>query len=489
MKKKIVFVCLCCICVMFASAQELERKVQEAVSGLTVQLGTRLDVSIGLMTLDGTTDAVSAFSRQLSMLVYEHAGKVPLFRVVNVPRGDMRRPDAPSKGIIKGIFAKRNNLVEVFLYLVSEPGGVNLSPPQRFTFPLAELTERGITIEPENITVVQKQEQTFEELSGSKTPKPSSATPANQSIKIQAFFNSESMTYFHRDELKMSVMADRDCYFKIIHIDANNQMKMIYPNNSGDRDNRLRANVPRDIFETAKYYLYDPYGAETILVVASLQQFENIEREYIAPWVLPATTDNIRAAVSTGRGGDMEAVITFSGEGEARYTITILKPDTQYSYSRPENMREFFQSTRTEIERQGGTFVDGNESSGCYIIDGIRASYRVPRNAPDTIQFATYNLDNYTSVSRPRGQTRGGEFNFNFQRPGNITQAIQMVRSGIEGSGGTFTGNERQGNFQAKGITGRYQVTDVVTVTITEKPVVIPNSLIEREVKSYFTGR
>jgi len=70
-----------------------------------------------------------------------------------------------------------------------------------------------------------------------------------------------------------------------------------------------------------------------------------------------------------------------------------------------------------------------------------------------------------------------------------MDQAVQAVRSGITAKGGTFEGNEQQGNFKASGITGRYSVADRVSVSISEKPALIPNSLIEKEVRSYFVGR
>ena len=125
--------------------------------------------------------------------------------------------------------------------------------------------------------------------------------PATKSINIEARFNSSTRTYRHRDELGLTVKADKDCYFKVIHIDVNNQMKMIYPN-TYDQNNRLFANTPRTLFERAKYYLYDPYGTEIILLVASKEQFRNIENEYISPWVA-ATIETIRSAI---RGGDLE---------------------------------------------------------------------------------------------------------------------------------------------------------------------------------------
>jgi hypothetical protein len=490
MKKLLLLVCFGCLSVALLSAQELEKGVKEAVTRFAERQARPLEVNIGEMTLRGG-DAPSDLSPYLYEVVKHYAVNdlSRKFIVVEATRGPTR-PDEPQKGIIKGTFALGKDTVDVSLELVKD-GKVDGS--YRFTVPLAELTRRGITVVPVNSAVIEKQEQIFKALSETAPAKtntpPVSAAPANQNIKIQAFFNSESMTYKHRDELHITVMADRDCYFKVIHIDVDNQMKMIYPN-SNDRDNFLRANVPRDIFEKARYMLYEPYGTEVILVVASAQKFVNIEQEYAAPWVL-ATVDTVRNAVKGNRGGDLElgaVPITFSGEGEAKYKITILKPDEEYSYTRPANMEAYIQDFKNDITKKGGVFHDGNEQSGYYTLDGIRGSYRVPRNAPDTIQFTAYYMDKYTRSPGVR-TTRGSSYEFKFAKPQNISQAVQTVRSSIMESGGTFAGNEQQGNFRASGITGKYQVADMVNVTISEKPFVVPNSMIENEVKKYFGVR
>jgi len=314
------------------------------------------------------------------------------------------------------------------------------------------------------------------------------ADQTNQGINIQALFDKENMTYFHRDQLNITVTADKDCYFKIIHIDADNQMKMIYPN-SYDKNNELKADMPRVIFETASYFLYAPYGEETLLLAASAEQFEKIEQEYIAPWI-PATDEAVRAAVRGRRGGELEQRIiqaAQTGEGAASYTITILKPNEEYEYGRPENMAATVQAMRSDALKQGGTF-EGNETSGYSVVNNVRVSYRVPSNAPDTVQFAFYNLENVSGGKSAKRQTRGSNYNFSFEKPENIAQTIQMVRNGIEGKGGTFTGNEQQGSFKARGISGQYRISKLVNVTITDKPFLIPNSLIEREVKNYFGG-
>jgi len=322
------------------------------------------------------------------------------------------------------------------------------------------LEQMGISVEPLNVKTMIN----LDELA---------PAPAKETIHIEARLNSNTRTYKHRDELKLSVLANRDCYFKIIHIDVDNKIKMIFPASKND-DNRLRANVSRNVFtDTDRYVLYGPYGAETLVVVASPVQFPGIDAEYGQPWKA-ATEEAVKKAVA--------------GAGEARYPITIIKPHEEYEYAKPENMTTTFQSIRDDAIRQGGYF-EGSAASGFYIINNVRGSYRVPTDKPDTIQFATYFLDAYTADSYRGARKRGQPFNFSFAKPQNISQAIQTVRGSIESKGGTFTGNEQQGNFKASGIAGRYSVSDKVDVTISEKPFVIPNSLIENEVKNFFGAR
>jgi hypothetical protein len=263
---------------------------------------------------------------------------------------------------------------------------------------------------------------------------------------------------------------------------------MIYPN-AYDKNNYLRANMPRSVFESADYMLYEPYGTETLLIAASAEQFNNIEKELIAPWTA-CTAETLREAIR-GRGGDFETPsrprpIRFTGDGEARYSITLLKPHEEYEYEKPENMAEAIRAMRGDAVQQGGVF-EGNETSGYGILNNVRTSYRVPRDRPDTIRFAVYYLDSFSGTAGVR--TRGQGFSFSFARPGDIGRAVEAVRSGIEKKCGVFNGNEQQGSFRASGIAGQYQVSGVVDVTITEKPALIPKSLIEKEVREYFGGR
>jgi len=463
MKKLCALVCFGCLCVTLLGAQQLENSVKEAVNGLATKLRRQYEVTIGPMTREQLGVSVP-FSRRLHNLVNYYAVKnhSDYFKIVNVAatRSGPKRLDEPQRGIITGTFEKRGDKIEGFLFLDFSDG--TRAGTEKFVFPFSEITE-DISIEPENIAIVEKQEQIFTKID---------TGAAIKGINIQAFFNAESMTYLHGDELQMTVSADKDCYFKIIHIDVDNKIKMIYPK-KGD-NNFLRANTSRAVFDNpnSRQILCEPYGAETLVLVASPVQFPNIEREYNEPWKA-ATEETIAAAIA--------------GTGQARYPISIIKPHEQYEYAKPD-MTELYRSIRDDTVRQGGYF-SGNATSGFYIVNNIRGSYRAPSGKPDTVQFATYYLDAYTAESYRGARTRGSAFNFSFAKPQNLNAAVQTVRSSIMEKGGTFTGNEQEGNFKASGIAGQYKVTDLVSVTISEKPFVIPNSLIVNEVKNFFGVR
>jgi hypothetical protein len=145
-------------------------------------------------------------------------------------------------------------------------------------------------------------------------------------------------------------------------------------------------------------------------------------------------------------------------------------------------MRETIQLLKNDIQRQGGSF-SGNEREGSFTLDAVQGTYQA---VGDTVTMRI----RYRGNRLPAPQTRGvGGFNFSFDRPRDLNRAVQAVRSGIEKKGGNFSGNERQGSFRASGIAGQYSVADKVHVNIAEKPFVIPNQMIEREVKNYFGAR
>jgi hypothetical protein len=172
------------------------------------------------------------------------------------------------------------------------------------------------------------------------------------------------------------------------------------------------------------------------------------------------------------------------GTTGTRFNYTILSAsytDAVFQYRKPVDMADAVRAMESEIRRQGGAFT-GNEREGTFSASGIQGGYRVNGN---TLIMSIRYLGNQAALTR--GATPA--YRFSFDKPANIRQAVQTVRIGIEGKGGAFFGDESTGNFRASGIAGQYTVDGRVNVSIHEKPALLPNSLIEREIKNFFNVR
>ena len=74
---------------------------------------------------------------------------------------------------------------------------------------------------------------------------------------------------------------------------------------------------------------------------------------------------------------------------------------------------------------------------------------------------------------------------------GNLAVVLDQVRSKIVGAGGNFSGDTTSGAFSGPSpvgmIEGKYSVRgNVVTITITSKPIPAPCGMIESETRDYF---
>jgi len=486
MKKIVLVFVLAIFCVALAAAEGYDSKVREAVFRLTSRLTSPIEVSLGSICLDGT-QSQSGLSRSLYAKIGNHAqdtGKLKV-KLAEPPRvGETRgsKNDTGSvgrKGIIQGTFRQGDKDVFITLQLISDPDGTLLGSSQEFTVPISELKTHGIEILPANtqtVEEVKKQEEIF------APPVQTVAAPVAQTavsaLKIEAWPDSDTNTYFVGDKMRIYLLASKDCYVRVDYTDADGKMQLLFPNQL-NTNNSLKANTVNIIPQAPiELVMEPPLGMERIWVRASTQPFANIEREYTV--VKNATS----AIVSESRGASLRLTGGQAAEtAETFFSITTLDAayfDEIYSYKKPANMTEAVQNMRAEIIRQGGTFT-GNEREGTFTVGGITGNYSVTGDQLIVRQRNTGNR--YTQRSR------GAGFSFYIDKPRNISNAVQAVRSGIMAKGGTFEGNEQQGNFRASGITGQYNVADRVSVNINEKPVLIPNSMIEKEVRNYFVGK
>ena len=482
--KKMVLLCACIVAgAAFLMADDMDGLIKKAVDSLASRLTAPVEVSVESLFLEGTTSP-SAFSRHLANRINAHAPANPLFRVVSPSRGIFRpMPGGPQKCVIRGGFLREGNLVRVTLRLVEE--GRNFIMDSRdFTVPVSELEQLNIALLPDNFKTVEevkKQEEIFV-----PPAPPSPAPPANTPVfSVKAWPDSDTATYIDGDEMNITLLASQNCYVKVYHIDVNNQMQLVFPNQL-NRNNYLAADTARVIPEApVQLTLHAPFGQETIYVIASGGQFQNLEAEFTR--IREASREAVQSVTGDYRGASLQIKPGSSpvlGTAETRFNYTILSAnytDALFQYRKPADMADAARAMENEIRRLGGIFT-GNEREGVFNAQGIQGGYQVSGN---TLTISIRYVGNQAPLTRGAAPA----YNFSFDRPANIRQAVQTVRTGIENKGGAFSGDESTGNFRASGITGQYNVADRVHVTIHEKPALIPNSLIEKEIKKFFNVR
>lgn len=151
------------------------------------------------------------------------------------------------------------------------------------------------------------------------------------------------------------------------------------------------------------------------------------------------------------------------------------------SFVKPADMAGAVKELKTLTLKNMGTF-SGNEREGFFIIGGMTGNYLVNGN---TIVFTIHFSENIDSTLR-KNLFETTLFSFSIEKPDNMEKALEAVRIGIEGAGGFFYGNESGGYFSGKGIRGNYIVEENIEFYISEKPFIVPNSFVEREIRNYF---
>jgi hypothetical protein len=475
MKRKIsLLVSLFFVLCAAVFAQDFDAQIQAAVDEMVSTMKVPIKVVINPITI-AETETTSALSRYLYGKVDLYASKNSKYNVVAKARGT-------PQGRIEGSYIQAGDRVEVTLSLISDSNEkINMST---FKLSTADLKKLDIAWLPENRETQAEAVQQEKLVTGAVQQ--TSPAPANlpakvaDSFTLEAWPNSDSYTFFEGDKMQISLYAGKDCYFKVYYVDAQNQRQLIYPN-PVDKNNRLQANKVRTIPDGTEYVMGSPFGVESIFVIASDKPLEYLEAEMMpveaSRGITQRLAENSGAKATGGTGAIAETMFS--------YTILPQKNiEEKLSYQKPDNMGEFVRQFRSTIQQDGGTF-NGNERTGTFTVGYFSGEYTAAGTA---IEFS---IRHPVEESLSRGVTSntrgvGGAYNFSFSKPANITQAVQTVRSGIEAKGGTFSGDENAGSFKAIGISGNYNIQNAVAVTILEKPFVIPNSMIETEVKKFF---
>jgi hypothetical protein len=250
-------------------------KVRQAIDGLAVRINRPIEVTIAPITIEGS-DTPTALSRFLAGKINLFASNHTKYKVILPVRGVGRRQQNDSQaGKITGTYQVLGETVDVTLTLVSESSGQILGS-SNFTVPAPDLKNLGLDLLPQNAATVQEVKQREEIFTPLQT---TDAANSSAPFAIEAWPNSHTRTYYSGDLMTITVWSDRDCYIKVFHINVDNEKVMIYPNSQGDRDNFLPGNAEIIIPRQSEFKIEPPYGRETILVEASVRQFEELESE------------------------------------------------------------------------------------------------------------------------------------------------------------------------------------------------------------------
>jgi len=71
----------------------------------------------------------------------------------------------------------------------------------------------------------------------------------------------------------------------------------------------------------------------------------------------------------------------------------------------------------------------------------------------------------------------------------DVKSALEKVKKAVKGTGGSFSGDNIKGEFSGKGVSGRYSVLSggEVQIIIDKKPFYAPESMVEGEIRKFFS--
>jgi hypothetical protein len=463
----------------FASDSALyDTLIKNALDKLVEGRKTPIELTLSPVTI-GDSESVAELGAYLDELIKLYASNNKLYKIA--------ASDAANRGItvgevkkatLGGSYTISGGAVNVTLRLAggAENGTTATIASTSFKIPLAELKNASLAAFPANITNVaaaSAKDTMMRNLASTHvSSSPVSGSGSGGGDFSLSLWGADTRIFYEGDTLSLNLISSADSYFKIYLIDVENNVRMLYPN-SIDSDNRLRANVRRRIPEKSEFTLGAPYGEETIIAVASRTQFPNIE-EQMPEIKLNKSTSN---AVSSAMDLSQDTV-------SAIYKYTILKKSVikeTYSYTKPDNFSEYLDSLRAEAKATGGKF-SGDENEGTFTKkdasgEQLTGTYKTSGNKINVTMFLDSAMVNTRGVST---------YAFSFPKPPDLVDALSKVKNEIEKNNGNFSGNESEGSFTASGIAGNYSVVDHVNVSIFKKPAIVPNSLIEKEIKKYF---
>jgi hypothetical protein len=257
-----------------------EEEIARAVSAMARAVNQKTTITVGRISY-ADTQTVSNLSAWLKNTIVSSAQKQnDKFEVASesesadfavASRGLTVETQASGsraiQAVITGSFSPLDADAEVSLQLVSTSGNRVVLSSSRFVIPSSELQRRKLSLLPEkdNVIITKAEFETKQ-----KAVEPYSGK--NNRWKFTVTPDVLDGIYYDGDYMTMRVFSERDCYFRIIHVDVNGETQVIYPLSAND-NNFIRAGQTRRIPDNTRFKMGAPYGEEMILASAYERQF------------------------------------------------------------------------------------------------------------------------------------------------------------------------------------------------------------------------
>jgi TolB-like protein len=267
----------------------LESEIEKAVNGLGRSVTSRMTIGIGRISLNGTGTVTNlseylkrgiSYSASQQRNKYEVAGdsvsneyavsKANLTRDIFVEAGGPATPTQGSallQGVVEGDFSPLGSDAQVTLRLVSAADNKVLGS-SRFVIPKAELDRRGLSLYPPKNGALLTQAE-FNAVQDRIAP----YSGKNNAFGFTVKGDDLDGIYYGNEYMTMRLYSEKDCYFKILHVNVNGSVQVLYPRSPRD-DNFIRAGETRRIPDNTRFRITAPFGEEYVLAAAYGSRFD-----------------------------------------------------------------------------------------------------------------------------------------------------------------------------------------------------------------------
>jgi hypothetical protein len=211
------------------------------------------------------------------------------------------------QAVVTGSYSPLDNGAEVSLQLVSASGNNTVLSATKFFISAAELERRRLSLLPiRDNSIITKAE--FEAKQQAVVP----YSGGNNRWKFTITPDVLDGIYYNNDLMSMQIYSERDCYFRIIHIDVNGITQVIYPTSPND-NNFIRAGQTRRIPDNTRFRIGPPFGEEFILATAYDRPFTSAQLSG------PLSADSLTRSLTVE--GDNHSAMGPSATAKFSYTI------------------------------------------------------------------------------------------------------------------------------------------------------------------------